>query len=88
MRIKTTLAFLTALFFSGSLYSQTIELPRFATDAERKIESPPFLPIGITTPPSGPVRTMAEWEELQALIITWNGQNTILAEIVRAARQE
>ena len=88
MRTKTTLAFLVALFSLGGLFSQTIDLPRFATDEERQIESPAFIPIGITTPPTSPVRSMAEWEELQALIITWNGQTTILAEIVRAARKE
>ncbi|MBC7774746.1 MAG: agmatine deiminase family protein [Phycisphaerae bacterium] len=88
MRTKTTLAFLAPLFFAGILYSQTIELPRYATDAERQMDPPAFLPIGITTPPSAPVRTMAEWEELQALVITWNGQQNILTEIVRAARLE
>ncbi|MFN0033631.1 MAG: agmatine deiminase family protein [Saprospiraceae bacterium] len=41
-----------------------------------------------TTPPPTSVRAMAEWEELQALIITWNGQANILTEIVRAAREE
>ncbi len=40
------------------------------------------------TPPPGPVRTMAEWEELQALTIAWTGYPDILAEIVRAAREE
>lgn len=42
----------------------------------------------IPTPPPGPVRTMAEWEPIQALIITWAGQNTILREIVRNAVKE
>lgn len=48
----------------------------------------------ITTPPVSPVRSMAEWEELQALVITWNDQNhggtwiATLAEITRAAREE
>ncbi|MCB0524563.1 MAG: agmatine deiminase family protein, partial [Saprospiraceae bacterium] len=47
-----------------------------------------------TTPPEIPVRTMAEWEELQALVITWNpggsgnAWRNILTEIVRAAREE
>lgn len=73
----------------AQLTAQTNELPRFATEEEKSLGQPPAVtPIGITTPPTGPVRTMAEWEELQALIITWNGQNTILTEIVRAARQE
>ncbi len=44
-----------------------------------------------TTPPATPVRTMAEWEELQAITVTWYGSNswlTILAEITRASRLE
>jgi len=39
------------------------------------------------SPPTG-VRTMAEWEEIQAVIITWSGQQTILKEIVRNAVKE
>ncbi len=31
---------------------------------------------------------MAEWEELQAVVITWTSFSAILAEIVRAVRQE
>ena len=88
MRIKTTLLLIATILFIADLSAQTIDLPRFATDAERQIESPPVIPIGIITPPASPVRSMAEWEELQALVITWNGQSTILAEIVRAAREE
>ena len=46
-----------------------------------------------TTPPSEQVRTMAEWEEIQALTITWStGYNiqeeTILSQIVANAVQE
>jgi agmatine deiminase len=40
------------------------------------------------SPPPKNIRTMAEWEELQALCISWQGSNAILSEIVRAARQE
>lgn len=43
---------------------------------------------GITTPPTLPVRTAAQWEESQALVITWTGFPAILREIVRAARTE
>jgi agmatine deiminase len=42
----------------------------------------------VPNPPPAPVRTMAEWEELQGLIISWAGQNTILREIVRNAVKE
>ena len=89
MRTKTTLALLLAIFMClGGVFAQGIELPRFATDLERQSNLPPRLLIGINTPPTSPVRTMAEWEELQALLITWSGQSTILTEIVRAARLE
>lgn len=43
---------------------------------------------GITNPPGGNLRTMAEWEETRALFITWRSFPGILAEIVRAARTE
>jgi agmatine deiminase len=88
MNTKITRPLFAALLFSSSLFAQTEDLPRYATELEQRVDPAPLLPIGITTPPTLPVRTMAEWEELQALTITWNGQTTILAEIVRAARQE
>ncbi|MBF26018.1 MAG: hypothetical protein CMP49_05865 [Flavobacteriales bacterium] len=37
----------------------------------------------ITVPPNFSVRTMAEWEEIQALTIAWEGYEPILTEIVR-----
>ena len=43
---------------------------------------------GITTPPPYPVRAMAEWEELQALTITWTSYKPILAEIIGYAKEE
>lgn len=45
-------------------------------------------PAGITTPPTQPIRTAAEWEEIQALTITWTSYQSTLREIVRAAQQE
>ena len=42
----------------------------------------------ITTPPSSPVRTIAEWEELQGLTISWTSYNSMLREIVRNAKEE
>ena len=39
-------------------------------------------------PPSSPVRTIGEWEELQGFMITWAQFNPMLKEIVRAAKQE
>jgi agmatine/peptidylarginine deiminase len=41
-----------------------------------------------TSPPNAAVRTMAEWEEIQALTITWTGYPSVLREIVRHAKEE
>ena len=45
---------------------------------------------GITTPPPfTSLRTAAEWEEVQALVITWTGSyNTIQRQIVDATQEE
>ena len=92
MLFSLRLALLLLLPASG-LFAQTDQgLPRYLS-AEEKAQillKPPVAcpPAGRTNPPPGPVRAMAEWEELQALLITWQGQSAILAEIVRAARKE
>lgn len=39
-------------------------------------------------PPISPVRTIAEWEELQALVIGWKTYPTILRQIVAAAKSQ
>ena len=41
-----------------------------------------------TVPPSSPVRCMAEWEELQGLLVTWTSFPGMLTEIIREAKQE
>ncbi|MBP6312543.1 MAG: agmatine deiminase family protein [Flavobacteriales bacterium] len=43
---------------------------------------------GISTPPAFPVRTMAEWEEVQAVVVTWTSYTGILKQIVRHAKAE
>lgn len=43
---------------------------------------------GITTAPNFPVRTMAEWEEIQTLVVTWTSYPDVLTEIVRHAKEE
>ena len=42
----------------------------------------------ITTQPNGNLRTMAEWEEVQAICITWTGFKSILAKIVEEVQTE
>ncbi|MBK6621377.1 MAG: agmatine deiminase family protein [Saprospirales bacterium] len=43
---------------------------------------------GITTPPPYPVRAMAEWEEIQALCVTWTSYKGILAQIIQHAKEQ
>lgn len=94
MRIRySTIAF--CLF--GQLFAQTDPaLPRYLTEDEKQrmlqVLPPAAGPLsGITDPPTASVRTMAEWEELQAVLVTWAGPQEwldILVEIVRAGREE
>jgi len=42
----------------------------------------------ITTPPTTDVRPMAEWEEIEAITITWTAYKATLSEIVRHAQLE
>ncbi|QOJ28159.1 MAG: agmatine deiminase family protein [Ignavibacteriales bacterium] len=81
-----------ALLFSifvTSVFPQ--ELPKGLTQAEREMMRSYTAPVslfGFTQPPAVPVRTMAEWEELQGIIITWTSQTTILRQIVDYAQDE
>ncbi|MDQ3048391.1 MAG: agmatine deiminase family protein [Bacteroidota bacterium] len=77
-----------------SSYAQTEPpmLPRgFAPGEELKMDA--YLKniknrSAITTPPTLPVRTAAQWEESQALLITWTGFPSIHRQIIAAAQLE
>jgi agmatine deiminase len=98
MMKKTTLlyCFLGCLLLTTSLrlYAQTTQpLPPFQVPGEIVPHEDYYPPVSfkaITRPPAAPVRTMAEWEELQAVAISWlpNTHNEVLTEIVRAAQIE
>lgn len=71
----------------------TLVLPKGMTEYEKTIMEDylqSFNDRGITTPPPySDIRCMAEWEEVQALVITWTGSfNTIQSQIVDAAQDE
>jgi len=89
MRFFTFLCFL--LVTCTTLISQTEGLPvGFAPGEQEKM--PYYLEnleiSGITTPPGLVPRTMAEWEESQAVVVAWISYPAVLAEIVRYAREE
>lgn len=86
--------FLLATFLSSLLafVSFAQDLPKGWAPGERDM-MPGYLNSrqigsGIQTPPASPVRTAAEWEEIQALTITWTSYTSVLKEIVRHAREE
>jgi len=94
--MKTRFLTLVALLISINLFAQNDRnLPKgFAIGEEAQMAT--YLQdianrrsnVGITTPPTEPVRAMAEWEELQAIVITWTQYPNILREIVRHAKEE
>jgi agmatine/peptidylarginine deiminase len=88
---------LTTLFFAvclSPLVAQEMQLPHAMSPAEEKIlaeylrQKSESSSRSIPTPPPGSVRNMAEWEEVQAIVIAWAGQATILKEIVRNSVKE
>lgn len=79
-----------ALFITSQNLSAQ-DLPKGPTEQEKLMMQsyvPPISPFAFTQPPSVPVRTMAEWEELQGVMITWTSQITILRQIVDYVQDE
>lgn len=90
MKNATRLAFLL-LFYSIQASSQ--EGHRMSTFEKTLIPSYMssrgiVVSPAAVVPPTSPVRTIAEWEELQALVVGWKSYPTILRQIVGAAKQE
>ena len=76
-------------------HAQSIDgvLPHYLTqeeaDAAREAGYVAPASRGITTPPEyESIRSMAEWEEVQALVIGWKGFSGILKRITAAAKEE
>jgi len=81
------------IIFTISLFTNSFsqDLPRYMTEEEKilmKSYQPPIDRAGFTTPPSKPVRTMAEWEELDGILIVWTSYQAILRQIVDHAQEE
>lgn len=89
---RSLLLSLFIVFSFSSVYSQT--------DNHRLTEADKLLLPGYMqsraalrstasiVPPTSAVRTIGEWEELQALIVTWTSYTTMIREIIRAASLE
>ena len=82
------------LLFSIYLPAQERELPHYMTEEEKAMmewydwTSHISFDRGIGEPPPVPVRHMAEWEELEALVVTWRSFKQILTQIIQHAKEE
>lgn len=91
--MKCKYFFLYLFLIVGLAEAQAQQLPHILTPSE-KLAAPAYFgsrtasPNAITTPPASPVRTIAEWEELQGFTITWTSYQSMLKEIVRYAKEE
>jgi agmatine/peptidylarginine deiminase len=86
--MKSILFILFLLTIAPNIFSQ--DLPHWMTEEESvmwKNYTAPFNPL-FSDPPPSPVRGMAEWEELQGIIITWTSFQSILRQIVDYAQEE
>ncbi len=94
MKFAQTLFIISSLNFSIQLNAQQEEiLPvGFTADELIKLNNGDFTIYndsrGITAAPAFPVRTMAQWEEVQSLVITWTAFPNIQAQMVDAAQEE
>lgn len=82
---------LTVFFGVSTFYSQETEfLPKYLTENEKSIIADfQFFGTRVTPPPTSPVRTSAQWEEVEYLVIRWtSGFQNIQRQIVQAAVEE
>ncbi|MFZ1321642.1 MAG: agmatine deiminase family protein [Ignavibacteria bacterium] len=87
--MKSILFILLFVTFAGKSYSQ--DLPHYMTDKEKELYKnyqPPVFQTDDTNPPPTPVRTMAEWEEVQGVIVAWTSYTTIIRQIVDYVQDE
>jgi agmatine deiminase len=80
------------IFFNSDANAQLEGLPKWMTEEEKEMLSEYNFGLKehvIQRSISGEkTRTMAEWEEIQSIVITWTQYRPILTEIVRHAQKE
>ncbi|MCW8961435.1 MAG: agmatine deiminase family protein [Ignavibacteriaceae bacterium] len=86
--MKTIFTLLFFLVFIKITFSQ--DLPNWMTEQESVLWQNYKHPVNplFSDPPPSPVRGLAEWEELQGIIITWTSFPFILRQIVDYAQEE
>ena len=89
--MKNFIPIIICFLFTIKIFIHPQDLPRFMTDEEKQLMKtyrPPIFESGFFSPPTKPVRTMAEWEELEGIIITWTSYQSILRQIIDYAQEE
>jgi len=88
--MKYILTALITVFLLANQFAQAQFLPHGLTEAEKTMDYQPPQAVGFTTPPSSPVRTPAEWEEIDGLCVRWEGtwSRSVLRNIVKYAKEE
>lgn len=94
MKVISSLLFLCFSICASSIFAQQDHIiPNQTSPAELEFWQNNVYEIpgdrGITSPPPfDNLRTMAEWEEIEALTIAWKSYPSILKQIARAASEE
>ncbi len=87
--MKQLIIFSILILLTSNLFGQ--DLPNNLTTKEIELlkgYKPPIFSKGYVNPPLQPVRTMAEWEELDGVLITWTSYTSILRQIVNYVQDE
>ncbi|MBC8173943.1 MAG: agmatine deiminase family protein [Chitinophagales bacterium] len=89
--MKKFVLFCVTFLWGSLLFAQLPSLPHGFAPWEieaAKNYIPNRIASGYADPPAFPVRAAAEWEEIEALMVTWTSYIPVLTEIVRYAREE
>ncbi len=91
--MKHLLLSITFFLLAIHVFSQETDLPKGFAPGEKEmmreyIQNLQAGPRDETTPPDMPLRTMAEWEELQTLVIAWASYSSVLKQIVAASKDD
>lgn len=87
-----SIVLITSLLIVSISFAQEEVLPKWTTEAEKALIPAYKLSLQekeITTPPvASEIRTPGQWEEVQAVCITWTGFPSIHRQLVAAIQQE
>ena len=85
------LLLITVCLTLGVANAQEVNLPKSFAKGEKEMMSnylENLSPSGNSEPPINKPRSLAEWEEMQGVFISWKSYQSILKEIVRFAQDE